>query len=132
MTMRIARCACGALRARCEGEPARRSVCHCFACQRRTGSAFSFNSTWPEARVTIEGESRVYERTGEEGHWARGHFCPTCATTLFWRIERAPGFVYVAAGCFADPQFPEPEVAVYSERRHKWIRLETAAPLREE
>ena len=129
MTIRTARCGCGALSATCEGEPARRSLCHCLSCQRRTGSAFSLNSTWPEARVTIEGESRVYERIGDEGHWGRSHFCPICGTTLFWRIERAPGFVYVAVGCFADPAFPEPEIAVFSERGRPWIRFETAGPL---
>lgn len=128
MTTRIAHCSCGALSAACEGEPERRSVCHCFSCQRRTGSALSWNSTWPEAQVTIAGESLVYERTGEEGHWARNHFCAVCGTTLFWRIERAPGMVYVAAGCFGDPAFAEPQVAVYSECAPPWVRLETAAP----
>lgn len=132
MTTRTARCACGALAAVCEGEPARRSVCHCLSCQRRTGSAFSLNSSWADEQVRIEGESKVWERTGEEGRWARSHFCPTCGTTLFWRIELRPGFVYVAVGCFADPTFPQPEVAVYSERAHPWLLLETASPLREE
>lgn len=132
MTTRTARCACGALSAACEGEPARRSLCHCYSCQRRTGSAFSLNSTWDEAQVTIAGESRVYERTGEEGHWARSHFCPTCGTTLFWRIELLPEMVYVAVGCFADRAFPEPEVVVFSERGRPWIRIETDRAIRGE
>jgi hypothetical protein len=92
----------------------------------------SANAAWPEAQVTIEGESRMFERRGEEGHWGRHHFCTTCGTTVFWRIARAPGMVYIAVGAFADPGFPEPEVAVYSENAPPWIRLETQAPIREE
>ena len=33
-------CACGAVRYRVRNRPFRTSVCHCRACQRRTGSAF--------------------------------------------------------------------------------------------
>lgn len=132
MSSRVASCSCGALKVLCEGEPLRRSVCHCLSCQRRTGSAFSVNSLWPEDTVRIEGESRAWTGTGDEGHWVRTHFCPDCGGTVFWRIERQPGMVYVAVGCFADPGFPEPTVAVYSERRHPWVRLETSGPLAEE
>jgi len=126
---RTASCVCGALKAHCEDEPVRRSICCCFACQRRTGSAFGLNATWPEDKVRIEGESQAFTRTGDEGHWVRNHFCPRCATTLFWQIERRPGMISIAVGCFADPGFPEPTVAVYSELGRPWIGFETAEPL---
>lgn len=132
MTRRVASCSCGALQAVCEGEPVRRSVCHCFSCQKRTGSAFGLNATWPEDKVRIEGESRAWTGSGDEGHWVRTHFCPTCGSTLFWTIERRPGMISIAVGCFADPAFPEPEVSVYGERARQWIRFETAAPLAQE
>ena len=38
--VRGGRCACGAVRYETTGAPRRVSVCHCKACQRRTGSAF--------------------------------------------------------------------------------------------
>ena len=91
----------------------------------------SANSAWPEEAVTVSGESRVFERLGEEGHWGRMHFCPVCGTTLFWRIERAPGMIYVAVGGFADADFPEPEVAVYGEQAPPWLRIETKTPIRQ-
>lgn len=129
MTQRIARCACGSLSATCEGEPLRRSICHCFACQQRSGSAFSWNAVWPDEQVRIAGESREFVRYGEEGHWGRHHFCPTCDNTVFWQIERRPGMTYVAVGCFSEPDFPEPEMAVYSEQAPPWLRFETKAPM---
>ena len=129
---RTASCGCGALTATCTGEPTRRSVCHCHSCQRRTGSAFSLNATWPAGRVRIEGDSTVFTRTSEDGFWGRHHFCPTCGTTLFWEIERRPGEIYVAVGAFADGSFPEPQVSVYREFGHPWLRLETKESIEEQ
>jgi hypothetical protein len=40
--------------------------------------------------------------------------------------------ISVPAGGFADPDFPEPAVAVYGERRNRWVRLETGGSLAEE
>ena len=41
MTIRIASCSCGALTARCAGDPVRVSVCHCLACQIYTDAALA-------------------------------------------------------------------------------------------
>lgn len=130
--IRKAACQCGSLTATCEGEPERRSICHCLMCQRRTGSAFGLNAHWPEERVRIGGGHASFTRTVEEGFWVRSSFCPECGTTLFWQIERRPGMISVAVGGFADPSFPEPLVSVYGERRHPWLRFETAEPLEEQ
>ena len=40
VSTRHAACSCGQLRLTVEGEPVRVSICHCLACQRRTGSVF--------------------------------------------------------------------------------------------
>lgn len=129
MTDRIAECSCGALKAVCMGEPVRRSMCHCLNCQRRTGSAFSLNATFPVDQVRIEGETRTFERISDEGYWGRFRFCPQCGVTVFYEIERRPGMVTIPVGTFADPAFPEPLVSVYENRRHPWLRFETNEPL---
>jgi hypothetical protein len=132
MVTRVASCSCGALTASCEGEPTRISLCHCLECQKRTGSAFGLNATWPVDRVRIEGASSGYTRSSDEGFWGRHYFCPRCGTVLYWEIERRPGMVSVAVGCFADRDFPEPTISVYSHRARPWIRFETAEPLSRE
>lgn len=108
---------------RTRGEPVRISICHCLACQRRTGSVFGVQARFPEEAVTIEGESREYARTGDEGTTARFHFCPECGATVFYRMDAVPGFVAVLVGAFADPGFPAPKVSVYGDRKHSWVRL---------
>jgi len=130
--IRMASCSCGQLTAVAEGAPVRRSICHCRACQQRTGSAFGLNATWPADQVQIEGEARSFTRSSDEGFWSRSSFCPECGSTLYWEIERRPGMISIAVGCFADEAFPEPTVEVYGERRRPWVRFETEKPLAED
>ena len=61
---RIASCSCGQLQAQVSGEPVRVSVCHCLACQRRTGSVFGAQARFPREAVTVVGTSAEYVRVG--------------------------------------------------------------------
>jgi hypothetical protein len=132
MQVREARCECGALKAIAEGAPARVSVCHCLECQRRTGSAFAYNATYPAEQVRTEGEPQIFERSSDEGFWVRRSFCPNCGSTVWYEIERRPGMITIPAGAFADPNFPEPRASVFGERKHHWIELRTERPISEE
>lgn len=123
MTDRFASCTCGNLTVRTRGEPVRISICHCLACQKRTGSVFGAQARFPADAVTIEGRSTQYVRFGDEGTSCRFHFCPQCGATVYYVPDAIPGMVSVPVGAFADPGFPPPRVSVYGERRHAWVRL---------
>jgi hypothetical protein len=123
MTTRRASCCCGQLRVSTEGEPVRISMCHCLSCQQRTGSAFGVQARFARERVTIEGRSTEYVRTGDSGGRATFHFCPACGSTVYWELDGLPGFVGVAVGAFADPGFPPPKVSIYEARRHPWAAM---------
>src|SRR3954470_4981033 len=103
MTGRTASCSCGQLRLTCEGDPVRISICHCLECQKRTGSIFAVQARFPREQVTIEGTSSQWSRTGDSGTTATFHFCPACASIVYWDMNAAPDFVAVAVGAFADP-----------------------------
>ena len=67
--------------------------------------------------MTIRGESREYERFGEEGgQWVREYSCTGCGVRIFYRIELRPGMVSIPVGAFADPAFPPPTAEVYAEQ----------------
>jgi hypothetical protein len=117
---REASCCCGALRARCEGEPVRVSVCHCLACQRRTGSAFAAQARFPADRVTITGEARVWTRVADSGRAIDHSFCPACGSTVHYVGGNFPDAVAIPLGAFADPGFPPPEFSVWERRKHPW------------
>ena len=123
MPNRTASCSCGQLRIEVEGDPAVVGLCHCLACQQRTGSAFAALAAFrPPYKVT--GTATEYVRTGDQGARFRFRFCPVCGTNLFHTEE---GYedrsVAVAIGGFADPHFPPPTVSVYDCRRHPWVTM---------
>ena len=120
MTTRLATCSCGQLSANCEGEPVRVSVCHCLACQKRSGSAFAAQARWPAAQVAIDGRAMRYVRISDSGNTATFHFCPDCGSTVYYQLDAVPYVVAVALGAFADPNFPAPKFSVYENRKHAW------------
>jgi hypothetical protein len=122
MEQHVATCSCGQLRLTCEGEPIRVSLCHCLACQQRTGSVFGVTARFDKSRVAIEGRSTRFVKKGDEGTSATFRFCPDCGSTVYWQRDDEPDAVAVAVGCFADPQFPGPARAVYEDRQHPWTR----------
>lgn len=129
MVTRRAECSCGQLSASCTGVPKRISVCHCLACKRRTGSAFSYNVRFAEGDVAIQGRATEFTRIGDEGSRVTYSFCPDCGTTVHYRLDTQPGLVAIPVGAFADPAFPPPFVSVYHEsRRCPWVEIR-AEPL---
>lgn len=120
---RFAFCSCEQLRLRSDGDPVRVSVCHCLACQQRTGSAFGFQARFPVDEVRIEGRFTEYTRISHEGESRTFSFCPDCGSTVFYKTEGADDLVAVPVGAFADPSFPPPRASVYEARMHSWVAM---------
>ena len=121
---RIAHCSCGSLRAEATGEPALLGVCHCTACQRRTGSAFGVGTYFSKEQVRAEGPNKVYVRGSDSGRKIEQHFCPACGSTVFWYSEHFPDLIGIAFGAFADPSMPWPPVSVWETTRHPWVTFD--------
>jgi hypothetical protein len=123
MRSRTASCSCGQLRIDVQGEPRGVGVCHCLACQRRTGSVFAALASFA-APYQVWGTATEYVRAGDRGARFRFRFCPICGTTVFHTEEgHEQRFVSVAVGALADPSFPAPAVSVHDCRRHAWVQL---------
>jgi hypothetical protein len=120
---RHAACSCGQLSLVTRGEPFRISVCHCLACQRRTGSTFGVQARFPATDVRIKGSSTEYVRTASSGNQVIFHFCPHCAATVYYQLVDTPDVIAVPVGVFADPGFPPPGVSVYESKQHAWTGL---------
>jgi hypothetical protein len=103
-------------------------MCHCLACQRRTGAVISNQARFQREQVSIAGEATAWTRTADSGHSLTFHFCPTCGSTVYWENDGFPGTVMVAIGNFADPTFPPPGIAVWEESRHPWVSLPPDTP----
>ena len=123
MKTRTASCNCGQLQLVTSGEPVRVSICHCLACQRRTGSPFGQQARFPADRVKLDGQSRTCVRIGDSGTPIAYHFCPSCSSIVYYRIENQPDLIAVPVGVFGDPSFPPPRISVYEHRKHPWVVL---------
>lgn len=116
-----ASCACGQLTVVCRGEPVKVSLCHCLACQRRTGSAFGLAAFFPREAVTPSSPASQYTRASDGGFAVTFYFCPDCGSSVYWEPQRLPAMIAVAVGAFADPAFPAPTQAVNEHSRHPWV-----------
>ncbi len=122
MSSRTASCHCGQLRIEVEGEPRAVGICHCLACQQRTGSVFATVASF-SGPYRVYGNATEYVRAGDQGAKFRFRFCPVCGTNVFHTEEGEAGRVGVAVGAFADPGFPPPRYSIYDGRRHPWVQL---------
>jgi hypothetical protein len=120
MADRLAQCACGALTATAQGDPDAVVMCHCDACQRRSGSPFGVAGYWPSKRIKIAGAYNSYRRLAESGRGLTNHFCPTCGVTLFFVPENKVDTLGIPVGAFADPNFPPPVRSVWEQSQHPW------------
>jgi hypothetical protein len=123
MSVRLASCSCGRLSADVDGDPVRVSVCHCLACQRRTGSVFGAQARFDRSKVTINGTGTDFVRIGDEGGKVTFTFCPDCGSTVYYVMDGLDEFIAIPVGAFADPGFPSPSFSVYEDRMHGWVAM---------
>ena len=94
---RTASCSCGQLTLVMQGEPEEVTVCHCFECQKQTGSVFGVSTYWPKSACeAITGEATLWRRSSDSGRWLDNYFCPICGSTVYWYAEFAPEEIVVA------------------------------------
>jgi len=125
MATREAACHCGQLHLEVEGDPFVVSICHCLACQRRTGSAFGMQSAFRRDQVVVHGRFNDYTRISDEADSRPHafHFCPDCGSQVFYTEDDDSDLVVISVGSFADPSFPPPTESGYDHRKHAWVVL---------
>lgn len=109
MTTHTGSCLCGDVRLVASGEPYRVGICHCFDCRKHHGALFHASAIFPEAAVTVTGETRDY---------AGRHFCPRCGSSVF---SRSGDEIEVNLGSLdAIDQFV-PSYELWTIRREAWL-----------
>ena len=89
-----------------------------------SGSAFGIGAYFEHERVTeISGERKVFSRPSDSGRPTESHFCPACGTTVYWQLQIWPDRFGIAAGCFTDPDFPQPQVSAWGVTKHSWVEV---------
>lgn len=122
---RVAKCVCGQLTATTHGTPRRVTVCHCLACQARTGSTYGVQASFAPVQVELDGARTTFLRVGDEGSRIEYSFCPRCGSTVWYTIEGRE-VVAIPVGTFGDPHFAPPTVSIYEARMHDWVVMPAA------
>jgi hypothetical protein len=120
---RTATCSCEAVQLVATGKPVRVGVCHCLACQRRSGSAFAYQARFARDAVRTSGEPCEYVRFSDAGERRVFSFCADCGATVWYQCDSEPDLIAVPVGGFADPSFPPPTGSSWEERKHSWVTI---------
>ncbi|MBB4301460.1 hypothetical protein GGD81_000475 [Rhodobium orientis] len=102
-------CLCGKVRFAAMGRPYRVGLCHCLDCRKHHGALFHASAIFPEAAVTVEGETSDYQGR---------HFCPDCGSSVF---ARTGDEVEVHLGALDDPDRFRPTYESWVIRRESFL-----------
>ncbi len=121
----IASCVCGQLSISLKGPPTRVSVCHCFACQQRTGSVMGVQARYLKSQIVNEqGQYTNFTRIGDEGSHIDYHFCPHCGSTVSYTFrDYIVDSIIIPVGSLKNPNIGTPVFSVYEARKHSWVVL---------
>ncbi len=73
--------------------------------------------------ISFSGKTTTFVRTAESGRKVQYEFCPTCGTTVRWRLEGASNRYIFAAGAFDDIQKFRAVGEMYTAVALPWARL---------
>jgi len=102
-------CLCGDVRIAAVGCPYRVGICHCLDCRKHHGALFHASAIFPEASVTIDGETRDY---------AGRHFCPRCGSSVF---GKSGDEIEVNLGSLDAIDQLVPTYELWTIRRESWL-----------
>ncbi|QYJ06319.1 GFA family protein [Qipengyuania flava] len=121
-----ARCQCGQLTATITGE-GHGVMCHCKACQRRSGSPFGMMVYFAAEDVKLSGTSTQYTRTADSGDDLTHGFCPVCGTPFWLKTAKHPAGIGIAVGAIESNESAGPVRSVFEENRHPWVEVPDTA-----
>jgi hypothetical protein len=102
-------CLCGNVRIVASGLPYRVGLCHCLDCRKHHWAVFQAFAVFPEAAVTIAGETRDH---------AGRFFCPRCGSPVF---ARTADEIEVHLGALDAPDRLKPTYELWTVRRESWL-----------
>jgi hypothetical protein len=121
-------CTCGKVRYELASSPMGVNCCHCFYCQRESGSAFAVNAMIEADRVQLITKDIKLEETllpTQSGKPQRLFRCPDCKVVL-WSLYGDNGdyLRFLKVGTLKDPRRMPAGINIYMESKQPWVNLE--------
>lgn len=110
-------CNCGAIRFTALGDPRFIANCHCAACRKATGAAFSTYVGFSSDQVTWSGETRAIF---ESSLGVKRGFCGACGAPTSYEGAKWPGETHLFIGAFDDATDLLPTTDVFTDEALGW------------
>ena len=117
------RCLCGEVRFEVDGAASAAGHCHCFNCQRATGSAYWTWITFQAAHVRWTASPDRLGRFEQTDTHAVRSFCRGCGTPMAWQGQDAPDELDLSLVLFDAPPDCEPAKHAFADRAPRWSNL---------
>jgi hypothetical protein len=121
-------CLCGAVRYELTRPPILAYTCHCTACQKLTGSAFSSALlVQAEACGFNGGDTRSFQRIADSGRTVTWWVCVECGTWICNEEKPGtaqPGTIFrLRAGTLDETSWLRPTVHFWTRSAQRWVLL---------
>jgi hypothetical protein len=117
-------CLCGAVRYEISTSPKFAGFCYCADCRKASGSAFVPFMGFDGSAIKLTGETREHHGKSASGGTAVRNFCPSCGSLLFGGIYGTDDEHTVYAGSLDDITVFKPNIAMFTQDRPDWAKLE--------
>jgi hypothetical protein len=124
-----ARCACGAVSLRLNGNVRGMFLCSCADCQKSTGTGHSSAVLAARVDVTMAGDFTAFSRPANSGATFTRHFCPVCGTPLHALSSRAPDLLILPTGFFGrNTAWFVPNQLIFARSHNEWDSVPDGLP----
>ena len=110
-------CQCGSVKFTAHGAPKFISNCHCAACRKATGAAFSTWVGFEQHNIQWLKEPPSFYQSSPG---VKRGFCPSCGTPMTYAGEKWPGETHLMIGAFDDPSGFVPRKEVFTDEALDW------------
>ena len=124
-------CHCGAIRYTCSKDPELTFYCHCYDCQRTTGSPFSIELMIDKQSFELAGSPESYVVPGDSGKPVTRWNCVTCGSGIYLESEADPRYIFLKVGSLDDASWVTPDMHIYTAAKQPWIQIEDGLPQHE-
>ena len=123
-------CTCRQVRYRLISKPLFVHCCHCYWCQRETGSAFALNAMIEADRVQVlQGEVAVIDTPTQSGKGQWISRCPKCEIAVWSNYAGAGDAVrFVRVGTLDEPARLPPDIHIFTASKQPWVALPQGIP----
>ena len=117
-------CLCGEVRWRAEAVPTAIGYCHCRMCQRIGGAPAQVWANLPASAVTFSKPPAAYRSSD----WGERLFCPTCGSSLAFRLLSDEPVLGLNVGTFDHPEDAKPTLHIFTASQLPWFHPSEELP----